>query len=49
MLADFETRSVGVEMMEGGIRAKEAFGLECGMKSQVPLNRRAQVDKMLEE
>ena len=30
-------------------KLKEVFLLKGGMKSQVPLNRRAQVDKMLDE
>ena len=42
MLADFETRPVGVEMMKRKRKLNEALGFKGGMKSQVPLNRRAQ-------
>ena len=36
-------------MMKWKRKLKEAFGFEGGMKSQVPLNRRGQVDKMLKK
>ena len=49
MLADFKTRSVGIEMMKWKRKQIEALGVEGGMKSQVPLSRRGQVNKMLEE
>ena len=49
MLAGFKSRSVGVEMIKWKRKLKEAFGMEGGTKAQTPLNRREQVDKMLEE
>uniref|UniRef100_M4BL09 Uncharacterized protein n=1 Tax=Hyaloperonospora arabidopsidis (strain Emoy2) TaxID=559515 RepID=M4BL09_HYAAE len=49
ILADFKIRSVGVEIMKWQRKLNEALGLEGGMNLLIPLNRRAQLDKMLEE